>query len=752
MKKLAAVLGYGIAFGLAFYIRIFSNLQVLRDPRTAIQDLDSIRYLRLIELISHNYPSLPMFDSFANFPWGMKAQVPPIWAFIQASFGVLANRAFGLPVAAAAALFPVIFGLLLPIPAYFAGRYLFGKATGHAAALASLFLPVASGASSLGMFDHHVADLVFYATIIALLAGAHYFYLRNLRSGADALAILAGLAIALALLISLSSILVAPILTASFFLAILLVKKNERAHAFRLGYLSLGSAAAAVFSLYAITPWFEKGLSFSYLSLLQPTILLSAALLLGIAQAVDIALFRQNRMLFGKTGARERHRFFFLGALLAGAVLIALMAPGIGEQIVRGFYRSIGYYPLGRITKQLWPLFAEGTGEFALRFSVLGYVLPFGFILAVGDAIAKRRIDAGRSIFMGWFAIAGAYYIASRYYAFLFAPAAFIGLGLTIARFSEFAGTHIANALNEIGERRAAFTAWLAASASAALYLVVWTLTSLSAPKPDPNWITMLEWVKENTPKVSGFYDARITPEYGIATDWFFGEFVELVAERPTLSTANHETGIRGIIASHEIMQAETEEELVRLMERYRLRYIILRRPFPAWIGDVERIGEPSSHPEQIAYLPAYEPPAEAVRLASVRLYSFWGGSDERAGVEPMQCLRLLKTTGPASGRNYKLFELVKGARLTISATPGTAVEVETSIRAVDAPSIPWKLKKYTDATGKVALRLPYPTNGKRSPIRAEPYKVTARGLSKTVKISEKDVELGSLAELVFAE
>ncbi len=743
MKKAAGALGYGIAVGFALYVRIFSNLEVLRDPRIAIQDLDSIRYLRLIELILHNYPSLPMFDSFANFPWGMKAQLPPIWAFVQATFGLLVNRTFGLPATSAAALFPVIFGLLLPIPTYFAGRYLFGKAAGHTAAITAMFLPVASGVSSLGMFDHHVADLVIYSTIIALLAGADHFQSRDMRLIGNALAILAGLAISLTLLISLSSILIAPILTAAFLLAILLLKKDDRARAFRIGCLSLGSAAALMFALYSATPWFARGFSFSRLSLLHPAVLLFAVAALGTIQIVDRAFNGRYRLPLGGIGNPEMRRVFALAALSAGALLAALSAPGIGEQIARGFYRSIGYYPLGRITKQLWPLFAEGTGEFTIRFSVLGYILPIGFVWPIGDAIAKRRTDVGRIIFFCWFAVAAAYYIASRYYAFLFAPPAFIALGFAVARLSNLIGASVDKASKAAGERRAAFAVWLGCSMALAFYLIAWTITSLSAPKPDANWIAMLTWIKDNTPKVSGLYDPSRAPEYGIATDWFFGEFVELVAERPTLSTANHETGLRGIIASHAIMQADSEEELIRLMERHRLRYIILRRPFPAWIGDIERIGEAGPRPEQIAYLPAYEPPEEAARLASVRLYAFWGGSDERAGVEPMQHLRLIKITGPADGRNYKLFELVKGARLIVEAAPGTVVEVETSVRAPNAPSIPWKIKRSVGEKGRAVFYLPYPTGGGRFQIAADPYRVKARGTGKTAEVSERDVRQG---------
>ncbi|MCL6471417.1 MAG: hypothetical protein K6T91_01185 [Firmicutes bacterium] len=746
VKRIAVAIGYLVAVVLAVYIRTYSSFDVIANPKTNIQDIDSISVLRTIDIIVHHYPSLPLFDSFANFPWGMKAQLPPLWAFIEASFGKIVNMVFGIPVISAASLFPVVAGIFLAIPMYYAGKYLFSRAVGHAACILSLFLPVIVLASSVAMVDHHIADLVLYSSLIALLAASHKMLVLGKRMLGDALSVAAGLVVTFTLLISLSSILIVAIVWISLILGLFLLPKKERRFTSRIGGLALGSAGLSMLLLYVATPWFAGNLSFSGLSLFQPLLLLGLTTMLLVSNAIDILFARRRTILQGVTRSffdqnlQNVYRILSLSMLYIILLISVFTLPSANELISKAFYRSIGYYPLAQVNDQLLPLFSDGPAELILRFSVFAYVLPFGFVYLIGDTVVKRSLNFGRLFFLVWFAVSAAYFIIARYYMFLFAPAALIMFGFIIARLSGLFSVLFERVIKKPIARPASIAFLLVVTIGISCYLFVWTTSSIRVARPDAGWIAMLKWIKENTPEVSHYLNPERPPEYGIVTDWFSGNYLVLIAERPTLSTVNQETGMDGIIASYKIFQTESEDELIQLMKRYRLRYILLGADYAAWQGDIEQLGEPGPRPDEIAYLPTIVPAEEHFHISSARLYRFWGAGNEQFNIDPMQHFRLVKITGTSNQQTWKLFEFVKGTRLIVKAPPGSRIEVATEILPEGAGVIPWKLSRISDDDGMVEVFLPYATSKSPYSVKARPYRVLIGNKTYYLDLAESDV------------
>lgn len=732
IKGVVVKAGYTLALVYAVYVRTFFIPGALGNPHTNVLDSDAARFFRLIDLISRKYPSLPMFDSFANFPWGMKQQLPPIWAFIEASFALAVNRATNMSIPSAAALFPLILGLFFVFPAYYAGNRLFGRRAGHAAVFVSLYLPVASAVSSLGMVDHHLADILLYMSTIALLVGSHHYYSSGESRRAGALAVLAGLTVTFTLLISLSAILVIAILGVAFMIGLLVLAEDERRHVSRIGGLTMASSGLSMLMLYLATPWFENRLSFSGLSLFQPVLLIGLAGILVLSRAIDASLV--NRQII---------RVAALFGLYLVIAAIPLFLPGLGEQIVRGFYRSIAYYPLGRVTQQLKPLFADGPQNVFVSLSALVYLLPLGLIVGAREAIVSRRLGFGRLLFFIWFIIAGFYALMVRYYVFLFTPVIVLSFALLIAKLSESVGKIVGAIGGERLERPATTTAWLVATIAFSSYLIFWM--SASGYMVDVNRVKMLEWIRENTPKVSNYYEPNRSPEYGIVAEWSYGELVELIAERPTLTTGNHETGIDGIIASNRIFQSRTEAEAVKLMKELRLRYIILQDELSPWTGKVEEIGESGPDPYKRAHLATKQDITrrDYMQLTNVRMHRFWGAGNEKEGAEPLQRFRLINVTGGDSEYATMLFELVEGARLSVKVAPGTVAAISTKIRPKGAKAVDWKLTRKAGADGRFEIFLPYATKSGRYPVKADTFKVSIAGKTYPVDIAESDVSQG---------
>lgn len=723
-QRIALLCAYAVAVAGAIYVRFLFIPSVLQNPHVTSYDSDAARFYRLIDLIARDYPSLPMFDWFANFPWGMKTQLPPLWAFIEASFALAVGKISGLSVGSSAALAPVVAGLLFCVPAYVATKTLFGKAAGHSAVLLGLFLPVVSVASSVGMVDHHVADLLLYMTTMALLIVAAKHYADKDKAKATVFSALAGLAIAFTLLISLSSILIVVILGIVFLLGFLLLSKDERNASLHIGLVSLGTSGGLLLLLSLSTPWFSKSLSFHGLSLMQPGLLLGFSALIVGSAIIDL--------LSGENAKRP----WFLGSFFCLILLVALAIPHTRDQIVLGFFRSIGSYPLGRETVELQPLFQDGVHQ--VFFSILLYVMPLGFALSLKDAITSKRLTFGVLLFLTWFVVGGFYVALVRYFRHLFAPAAVMALGILIAKLGLYTGRKLEPLAKRWGSQKIRFAAWLAIVAVLSVYLFA-ALLSIRNPAGS-NRTEMLGWIKDNTPKVSGYYDPSVKPEYGIVATWSLGELAQLVSERPTLATGNQETGIQGIKTLFRFFQSKSEEEAVDLMAENKLRYVWLDNQYPAWVGELDKVGQSGPDPRQIAYRESSIDP----RMTNVRLYRFFGGGDAASGMEPLQHFRLLNVVSGGAERPNVFFELVSGASLKVRSKQGTRVTVSTRIEIEDSGMFEWKLGREIGDSGVVEVSLPYPTESPQYPVKAKPYVVSIDKSSTVLYVSERDVATGA--------
>lgn len=715
--------GYIALFGYAIYIRVAFNPSAYTDPYHSPFDADAARFYRLIELISRKFPNLPMFDSFANFPWGMKAQLPPLWAFVEASFGLLMKGITGIPVASAAGIFPVITGLLMVIPAYYAAKNLFGKEFGWPAVIAALFLPMMARNSSLGMVDHHVADIFLYMSTFALIAVAYNSYKAEKIRRADLIAAASGLAIAINMLISLSSILAVVVIGVFTLAGIAFLHAGERKILYRLVAISVGTAGLFMSALLLATPWFSYKISFSELSFFQPIMLIGISAITALISVID-----------GRLPIPEKRVPVALLSLFGVSAIAAMLTPGVGEHLVRGFYRSIAYYPLGRANAQLQPLFAGGFDRAHFFLSPLIYLMPVGLILVIKDALRRKQVEFNELLFVVWFAVSGSYTLLVSYNTLLFAPAAVASLALLFV----YAVRSSEKFLRGFGN----LASYSQAIALSVIAIYLGPQNTGETPYIAHNEV--LDWMRTHLPAVSNYYDPTTKPEYGIVSTTFLGEKIVLVAQRPALATENHETALSGMIRTYRIYQSKNEEEAVALMKGARLKYVLLDAGMtPIWMGDVNRIGEAGPNPDGVARAVMDENeglPADYLKYFEFRLYRFAGAGSERDGIEPMQHFRLIKIS--ALGRNpVMLFELVEGVRLSITTTPNAEVKIETAILPQGSTSsAKWKLTRRAGADGEVEISLPYSTYGSGYPILVEPYTISSGGKAVKVEVGEEDI------------
>lgn len=739
-RNVGYVLAYSLLIAYAIYVRFQMNPDIGPGLLANLPDPDNARFFRSIELIARDYPSLPLIDSYVNYPWGMKVQLPPVWAFIEATIAVVISRLAQLSLIQAAALVPVIAGVLMAVPVFTVTKKLFGTRIAHMSAILCLMSPLTVINSTYGMVDHHIADMLLLSVLMLVISTAYESHNRGRPMRTLLFSASAGLVLVLLLLISVSAILAAAFSAAAFLLAGILLSRNERSAALLIGTLTNATAGLTLSVLYWLTPWFKRDFSFSGLSLLQPTIFLLATLMLmGLYRIVMRP--RQEIM---------RAILSYIVMLSMAIIVIWKIAPEFTDQLIRGFYRSMAMYPLGRITTQLTPLFSGGLEYSSLIFSGVAFLIPIAYIYLILDLRSEQGRRFDRVFFLIWSISAAAYAIAVQYYLFLFVPFGIIALAQVIGdpktvfrmvfRLKRD-GTHTSDHIYK------AFTATVLIASA-----VFW-LSPRGWPAQDKSYLEMLDWIKTNTPSAGDFYDAKTKPAYGILTDWSGAEIIQLYTHRPVMANGNQETGLEGIITSYKIFQSHEEIVAAKMMKHDGLKYALLKNSSPlgfqgvAWHGDIDLVG--TSGPEVLRDV--YPLKKEEITVSEyrslfhVRLYKDWG-----AGDLPMERLRLIKATGTDSKAPLVLFELVEGAKLTVTAKPGESTRV-SAIITTEGKQFTWSLSRRADRNGHAEFTLPY-ANDDVYPVTSRPYSIKTSRRAVSLDVTEDQVECGAQIRLDMNE
>jgi oligosaccharyl transferase (archaeosortase A-associated) len=161
-----------------FYLRNMSASQVFTDWAggyvNVAQD-DGVYHMRLLFNTLQHFPFRILYDPFTHFPYGSMIHFGPLFELIPAAFLYIVG--LGHPsdqlVGTVAAYYPAVLGALIVIPTYYIGKKLFGRPAGLIGAIAVAFMPGTILARSMvGIFDHHVAEILFMTCTIACLVYA----------------------------------------------------------------------------------------------------------------------------------------------------------------------------------------------------------------------------------------------------------------------------------------------------------------------------------------------------------------------------------------------------------------------------------------------------------------------------------------------------------------------------------------------------------------------------------------------------
>jgi len=659
---------------------------------------DSYCHLRRIHHAVKHFPAILDFDPYVNFPGGAPIFWPPGFDRMLAGAARWMPRPEAASVERFCAVAIPLLGLAAILAVYAFGRAGLSRPGAGAAAFVFALLPAPVNYSLLGYVDHHVIEPFFLALPAALfLAGLARRGVVAAAVGATAGALVASscwfVTDGIALVILLCTLGVFEGLVARF--------PGSRPA----GLSALAASAAVIVPLSWTTPWGRTGtMTYLTLSPFQAHLAVAGA---GLGAALILGAWR---------GARGPLRIAGVAAgITAGA---AALLHGGREMIdpvreaLRFLTRAEG---LESSLAESVPLWSLPWSTVLLSLTPLGILAPGVLILSIHR---DRRERAGSAALLGL--------------------AAFLA-GLVQMRFMPLGGVAVAWASGRLvteiwrgtaGGSRRVLVRGAAIGAVAACLVPFPLLRPFRAdgfgPTASERGLAAVLHARRD-PRMN--LDASGRPPWGVAAPWSVGCLLIDRAGVPVVASPFgqapwHIEGVRRVIR---IDLAEGDTAAADLCARLHVRYVVTTDPFAFLGGQARTVGVPLDR-----YLvpgPGGENAASAsplfLRTAVFRLHLLDGSAARTPALDvpAMPSFRLvwesdalLETAMPmmllapgARPSEYKLFEVVKGARVEGRCEPGGTVEIRVGART-NVRALEWWDETRCGATGRYALRTPYPS------------------------------------------
>jgi dolichyl-phosphooligosaccharide-protein glycotransferase len=659
---------------LAFSIRVFPRFDLVFQPGFVnFQEPDAWYHVRVAENLIRHFPWRITVDPYLVFGRVRDTATLPFYDWLLGLIAWLAGR--GAPseslLHVIAAWYPAVLGVFTVVAVFLLAKLVFGLraallAAGIIATLPGHFLRV----SSLGFTDHHIMESLLVTLFFYLLLRAIQ------RPRAIGLSLAAGMTLTAYLLTFRES---------AFVIGIVLVwALYDRVRSFwprPEPALSLGPLYLVFFVALSVCMVFHR------LQSLDSSIIALALASLTIG-AVELWAKWCRRF--------ARRRLVFLGGLVAAGVgsltLAAVLLPGfrltaatIPSLVMPYFFGTSG------AINELQPLVYE-QGRFTLmpalhQFYGAYFLALFGLLLLAESTLKRANLKHALIFFWGLATLILAMGQLRMTYYFAIAVALLSG--------------YVADDFLAGGRK----TAWVTAFC---LGIFVFAPNLYAALNGDPSnsigvspdWKETLAWMRVSTPEPFGdpafFYAQYDRQQYGpayryppgaysVMAWWDYGYWIEDLARRIPVTNPGQ---MNAKIAA-DFFLSQSEKEAIRLLERWRTRYVVVDDQLPLWpstgnvlLGKYPAFFEYSpGHRRDDYIMRAYEPDAQGkpapkvfylpgyYRSLVVRLFVFGGQAVNGEGGAMILFL------GPKTSARGVAYQEVKGTKRFESAQGALAAE-----------------------------------------------------------------------------
>jgi dolichyl-diphosphooligosaccharide--protein glycosyltransferase len=724
-------------FAFAFAVRALPWRTTFGEERTYLFGNDAYYHLRRILVATVHLPKVIDHDPYVAFPAG----AAPHWSPFFDGLIALAVRPFVQPgdaarVEALVVWIPPILGAATVLAVYRLALRWFDPGVALAAGLLLAILSAHFWYSQLGFVDHHVAISLLSTCLLGAAmqlvgsSGAPAAPLRPLLRAACAVgALQAGI-----LLIWTGSLIHVGIVQSALLVAVLARPGNSDARRFAVALFAMDVVALFGVSagLGGELPGDDRAFRLVRLSAFHPALFAVAALLHG-----GLALLWRLAPL-GRNATRRR---ISATALIALAVTACAAVPVVRDELLRAWRVFTAGVPFIQSVGESAPLLAGEGGALSftaaeIRFGHLCYLVPV-VLPALLTWSRTRQQRAAHLLLAWWFAVLCGATLMQLRFMNSFAPAFSLLLawaGITGARAlwrrapasrpvraavgASFALLGALALAPMTPSYRSHLANQLAALARGPVLLTPYGLMRLQL-------IDLGGWLRQNTPRTSGYFDTSQRPEYGVLSAWTIGHVLRYEARRPVVRD-NFGTNLK--VGQRYFRSDETKASA--LLEALETRYVVVQAEL---LSEVDRAGS----------------------LSMLRRLYFHGGSEVRGppGGAPIPALerhRLIYESGPSfdppgETARFKVFEFVRGARVSGRAAPGIIVRATLPLRTNREREFFYRATTVADAKGRYRFRLPYATHGAPPAVTARaPYTIhcLATRLAQ-LGIDEADVQAG---------
>lgn len=602
------------------------------DGRLIPVDADSAYHLRRALSFFEAPVGLPsVWDPFLGFPQGATVPWSPGWDAWIALVGWVASgftaQGLGFQIGlASAALLAAVGTTLL---AGTIGKRLYGPWAGLLAAGFIALVPQHVAATQLGNLDHNAIEG------LVLLALAGEATRERLRPG------WIGALLAAACLGWVGGLMYAALGMAAVCAAGIHLKSWRG-----VAGMALGTGILAPFAI-ALGVAGGEPFSYAYLSGFHPAML--AGVTAGGAWLTALALLPKHRLVLGVGGG--------IALVAAGAVLAPFVWTGLTDWLLTED-------PWLDTIPEMQPLFADLSwarlNQAGVMLSWAVFALPVAWALRVRTAACERRwLELP---LLGCALGAAALTLVQNRFGWTLAPLMGVVLAGSIARLGPKGLLPLALALG-LHTPAELTAAWVAPKSYQ--FRRVWAFEAY-------------HWMRDHTPPVSA-----TAPEYGVAGNWDHGHWLSVIAERPE-HIGQFGTYAGGQERFHETqtMYQGTEADLVAMMERDQLRYLVF--------GSKE-LREVDGPLQVLLHAGSADGPLPH----ATQLRAAFATETEHPWYPEL--------VSPGAW----VYERVQGVLLTGQAAPGTPVGFLIELQWLGQVR-PWRARTVADDQGDWSLRVPY--------------------------------------------
>lgn len=731
LYPLAFILSLDHIFGIFTLFGVF--------PRST----DSYYHLHRIMLTIENYPHVPDYDSYLNFPDGALTFWPYGFDIIYATFAKLLTG--GHPdqwwtMALCSLLTPLIWSFV-PCFIYLMGTTLGSSRIGLWAAILIAIYNI--DYHSVGYIDHHIFE-TFWLSVYLLV------YLRAITYQdwwrARYCALLSGMAITAGLLCTTVLPLLIPV-HAALVLSQLIREWSNKQERQRILSLNLYLWTALVITL---TPFVATHIAEP--TAINPALSVSWLVALLVGLLIAAITFKDSYKVNNDCETSlKKHSWSVLTTLLVLATFLTipnLKLVEITKFIVYGIEHIYKADPwLASIQESQSPfLFNQD-----LVLSIYsGFIFLWPLILVWALFTGWRRSTARWTVAVLALLATVPACLQMKFVMFLITPYTIV-LGLFI--YEIFTWLKLPLPLGEPSP-----TIKLRIGQLIAISLLILLLSPLLATftlrynivDSDGRFLNLyptFKWLKEHSPTTSRL--GKDLSDYSVVAHWGSGHWLVFFSQRPVVaSPLGHNTTLRAAIRQGSAMLMKSPQEALPLMEYHKVRYIIIA-PQPT-----TKILQLAHWKEDTAQV---EPYNETTAIDN-SLFSYLTNDGLPDRNPLLHYFRLVHESPsginfPGSDRPYAmLFERVKGAEITGQAKPNSTVRISLQVNTLRGRKFFYYEKVQSDANGNFNLRVPYAVGVQRySEVYIKtPYIIQNEDQTIKLNVTESDVLTGKKLVVEF--